>query len=108
MTTIDSSESICTLINVFTVLPSKHEDLFEILQKATEEVMCKMPGYISANLHLSDDMKTVTNYAQWRSLDDYNNMLKDVTAQLHMKEAAAIAEKFESHIYHIIWQHSKV
>lgn len=106
MTTIDASESICTLINVFTVTPANHQALFDLLQKATEEIMCKMPGYISANLHLSDDTKVITNYAQWRSLDDFQNMMKNEEAQKHMEEASSLAEKFEPHIYHIIWQHS--
>ena len=105
MTTIDASESICTLINVFTVSAEKHQELFELLQRATEEVMCKLPGYISANLHLSDDTKTITNYAQWRSLDDFKNAMKNDDAQKHMKAATSLAEKFEPHTYHIIWQH---
>lgn len=105
MTTIDASESVCTLINVFTVKPENHEALFELLQNATQEVMCKLPGYISANLHLSDDTKRITNYAQWRSLDDFKNALLNEEAQKHRQAAAALAESFEPHTYHIIWQH---
>ena len=105
MTTIDASESICTLINVFTVKPENHKALFELLQKATEEVMCKFPGYISANLHLSDDTATIVNYAQWRSLDDFQRMLQNEEAKVHMAKAAQLAEKFEPLTYHIIWQH---
>jgi antibiotic biosynthesis monooxygenase (ABM) superfamily enzyme len=70
MTTIDSNKNICTLINVFTVTPEKHLELFDILKEATELVMCKLPGYISANLHISDDKKTITNYAQWATLEN--------------------------------------
>jgi hypothetical protein len=41
--------------------------LFELLKEATENTMSKLPGYLSANLHFSDDKKTITNYAQWAS-----------------------------------------
>ncbi len=68
--------------------------------------MSKLPGYISANLHISDDKKTVTNYAQWATLQDFQNMLKNEEAQKHMKLAASIATGFTPVTYSIIWTHS--
>ncbi len=106
MTTIDSNKKICTLINVFTVDPEKHLELFENLKEATEKVMSKFPGYISANLHISDDKKILTNYAQWASLEDFLNMQKDEEAREHMKLAASIATGFTPVTYNIIWTHS--
>ncbi len=106
MTIIDTNKKICTLINVFTGLPEKHLELFEVLKEATEQVMCKFPGYISANLHISDDKKTVTNYVQWATLEDFQNMLKNQEAQKHMKHAAAIAVEFKPITYNHIWSHS--
>ena len=107
MTTIDNSKKICTLINVFSVEPEKHLELFELLKEATENVMSKLPGYISANLHISDDKKTVTNYAQWASLADFQEILKNDEAQMHMKKAAALATEFKPVTYSEIWTHSK-
>ncbi len=106
MTTIDSDKNICTLINVFTVTPEKHLKLFELLKEATELVMCKLPGYISANLHISDDKKTITNYAQWATLENFKNMLKNEEAQKHMKLAASIATEFKPATYNSIWTHA--
>ena len=107
MTTIDSSTKICTLINVFTVEPEKHLELFQLLMQATETTMCEIPGYISANLHISDDKKTITNYAQWASLADFLSMLKNEEAQVHMKKAASIAREIKSVTYNEVWTHSK-
>ncbi|QHT65558.1 antibiotic biosynthesis monooxygenase [Rhodocytophaga rosea] len=106
MTTIDDSNHYCTLINVFTVTPDKHQELFEVLKEATEKVMCHLPGYISANLHSSGDKKTVTNYAQWATLEDFLNMLRNEEAQKHMKQAASIATEFRPVIYNSIWTHT--
>jgi antibiotic biosynthesis monooxygenase (ABM) superfamily enzyme len=106
MTTIDTNQKVCTLINVFTVSPEKQVELFELLKEATEVVMCKLPGYISANLHISDDKKTVTNYAQWATLQDFQNMLKNEEAQKHMKQAGSIAIEFRPVTYNSIWTHS--
>lgn len=106
MTTIHSSKKICTLINVFTVAPEKHLELFELLKEATEQVMCKLPGYISANLHSSDDKKTLTNYAQWATIEDFQNMLKNEEAQKHMKLAGSMAIEFKPVTYNSIWTHT--
>ena len=107
MVTINASNKICTLINVFTVEPEKQMELFENLKMATENVMSKLPGYISANLHLGDDKKTVTNYAQWATFEDYQNIMKNEEAKHHMKKAASIAKEFFPVTYSEIWIHSK-
>ena len=106
MVTIDNTNGYCTLINVFTVPPEKHLELFELLKEATEKVMCKLPGYVSANLHISDDRKTLTNYAQWKTLRDFQNMQQNEDAQKHMKLAASIATEFKPVTYYRIWTHA--
>jgi len=106
MITIDNNKRICTLINVFTVEPENQMALLEQLKLATENVMSKYPGYISANLHVSDDGKTVTNYAQWASLQDYLNVFKDQKALEHMKHAASFALEFKPVTYNEIWTHT--
>jgi len=107
MTYIDGSKKICTLINVFTVDPEKCQSLFELLKEATENVMSKLPGYISANLHISDDQKTITNYAQWKSLEDFAQIQKNEEARKHMQKAAELASEFKPVTYNEIWTHSK-
>lgn len=103
MTTIDNAQRYCTLINVFTVEPQKQMALFEVLKEATQQVMSKLPGYISANLHVGDDWRTVTNYAQWATVEDYQNALKDELALTHIKQAAAMAIEFSPVTYTQIW-----
>jgi heme-degrading monooxygenase HmoA len=106
MTKIDENSVICTLINVFSVKPENCDKLFNLLKEATEQVMSRMPGYISANLHVSDDRKTITNYAQWSSLEDFQSMLKDSDAQDHMRKASELAIEFRPVTYSKIWTHS--
>lgn len=62
-----------------------------------------MPGYISANIHMGDDGKTVTNYAQWTSLQDYQNVFAIPKVMEHMEKAAAIAIEFKPVTYNTIW-----
>ena len=91
MTTLDPNDGFVVLINTFSVEPDKAEALYAELLKATEMGMQPRPGFVSANLHVSNDRKYVTNYAQWRSQDDIDAMMADPTAQEHMKRAAGIA-----------------
>jgi heme-degrading monooxygenase HmoA len=67
-----------TLINVFTVPAEHQQELLDLLAEVTEQAMTSMPGFVSANLHRSDDGTRVINYAQWRS------RLQDERAREHM------------------------
>ena len=101
MTTITTNKNMITLINVFTVQPENQQRLVDLLTEATKLAMKKQPGYISANIHKSLDGTRVTNYAQWRSKDDFEAMLQNPEAAKHMKEASQLAIKFEPHLYEV-------
>ena len=63
--------------------------------------MSNMPGFISANLHMSTDKKHVANYAQWRSQADIDVMMTDPEAAKHMKEAGTAATSFDPIYYEL-------
>ena len=75
MVTISKDNDVVTLINVFTVAPEDQQRLVDVLVDATQSVMRKQPGFISANIHRSLDGTRVTNYAQWRSREAFEAML---------------------------------
>ena len=105
-TTIDPTQPVTTLINVFTVRPEHQAELVTLLSKATEDVMAGLPGFVSANIHASTDGVRVVNYAQWTSADAMQAMLANPVAQPHMAAAAEIAESFEPHLYTVEAVHS--
>ena len=107
MTTINTESKICTLINVFNVKPEKADELLVALKEATENVISHFEGYVSANLHISSDKRTITNYAQWQSLENYEKMMKDPDAQAQMKKAAALAESSTPIVYDMVWSHER-
>lgn len=45
-------------------------------------MMLHLPGFISANVHRSLDLRKVINYAQWERVETFNASLRqpDVTA----------------------------
>ena len=101
MPEISQRGDVVTLINVFTVAPENQQRLLDLLIEATESVMNKQPGFVSANLHKSLDGTKVVNYAQWRRREAFEAMLENPEAIVHMKEAEKIAEKFEPHLYEV-------
>ncbi len=76
MTTISKENRVVTLVNVFTVAPENQQRLVEMLVEATEKTMKLVPGFVSANIHKSLNGARVANYAQWRSREDFEAMLK--------------------------------
>ncbi|MGI8589071.1 MAG: antibiotic biosynthesis monooxygenase family protein, partial [Chloroflexia bacterium] len=67
---------------------------------ATETVINKLPGYISANIHKSLDGTRVVNYAQWQSREAFEAMLRNPEVLPHMREAAKLAT-IEPHLYEV-------
>lgn len=63
--------------------------------------MKDVPGFLSASIHKSADGVRVTNYAQWRSEQDYAEMLKNPEAIEHMKPITEIAT-FDAHTYEVV------
>lgn len=106
MTILDPTAGHLVLINTFAVEPSRAEELLSALSRATETGMRQRPGFVSANLHVSRDKRHVANYAQWRSQEDLDAMMKDPAAQVHMREAASIATSFTPIYYELCETHS--
>jgi heme-degrading monooxygenase HmoA len=101
MVTIAKENDLVTLINVFTVAQEDQQRLVNVLVDATQKVMKNQPGFVSANIHRSLDGTRVANYAQWRSREAFEAMLRNQEAAEHMGEAARIAEGFEPHLYEV-------
>jgi heme-degrading monooxygenase HmoA len=101
MVTIAKDNDVVTLINVFTVVQEDQQRLVDDLVNATQKVMRKQPGFVSANIHRSLDGTRVTNYAQWQSREAFEAMLHNQEAAEHMGEAARIAQRFEPHLYEV-------
>lgn len=100
MSDISTANELLTVIDVFTVEPSNQSRLVNLLVQATALVMKKLPGFISANIHQSDDGTRVVNYAQWRSRAHFEAMMKNPEAQRHLRTATAFA-KPDPHWYKV-------
>ena len=107
MTTIEQHSFYATLINVFTVEPERAGEVAALLVTATNEVMQYVPGFISANIHLSTDGSRVVNYAQWESAEAFQAMMQNPTAREHMDKCASLAISFDPHLYTVESVHNR-
>ena len=103
MATIATDQDVVTLVNVFVVSPEQQQRLADVLAEATRSVMNRFPGYVSANIHRSLDGTRVVNYAQWRRVEDFEAMVRDPSAQEHMRSASKLATSFEPHLYEVVF-----
>lgn len=105
MTNLDPDAGYVVLINTFMVEPDRADELLAALSRATEHGMRQRPGFVSANLHVSQDRRHIANYAQWRSQSDINAMMADPSARKHMQQAADLALSFEPIYYELRESH---
>jgi quinol monooxygenase YgiN len=87
---IRADAPVVTLINVFTVDPVDQQRLVEAWQRATDDVMRHLPGFVSANVHRSLDGTKVVNYAQWESQEAFTAMLQNPDAGPYLTELSEI------------------
>jgi quinol monooxygenase YgiN len=107
VTVIDSDADCITLINTFVVRPENQDELVDVLEAATEQVMRFRPGFVSAHIHKSLDGKRVVSYAQWRSRADLDAMQSDPAAREHMARASGLAERVEPALYQVASVHER-
>lgn len=90
-----------TLINVFSVDPWNQERLLNLLTRATDEFVSRMPGFVSSVLHRGIHSTKVTMVAQGESAEAYEAMRRDPGPGALLEEALTIA-KFDPGAYEVV------
>ncbi len=104
MTEIATGTDTLTFINVFTVEPKNQEPLLELLIEATDQVISKMPGFISASFHKSVDGTRVVNYAQWKNREAFETLFTNPEAVRHMMNMRGLATT-DKNFYEVVSVH---
>jgi quinol monooxygenase YgiN len=98
-TTISADSKLVTLINVFTCPELRQPELVAALNEATVEIFVHLPGFVSANIHASLDQTRVVNYAQWATMEDFDDMRNNKEVQAHMAQIMTIAESADPRLF---------
>ncbi|MFE2728956.1 antibiotic biosynthesis monooxygenase family protein [Kitasatospora sp. NPDC059327] len=92
MAIITAPTDLFTLVNVFAVDPANQQALCDHLCAVTEDLIRHLPGFVSATFHLSLDGRTVVNYAQWQSREDFQAMHADPRLQDHFDYCRRVSQ----------------
>lgn len=88
--TVTADSAITTVVSTFTVEPDKQQELL-VLLTTSAGWLTKLPGFIGAAFHPSNDGTRIVNYAQWESEDALKNLLSNPAMAEHRKQLSAIA-----------------
>jgi len=106
MTIIKIDKDIITLINVFTVDPSKQQQLIDTLVETTKRVWRLQDGYVSASIHKSQDMRKVVNYIQYKGKEAFDKRVDNPEAIIRMNKVLSMA-KADGHLYDVVFTDKK-
>lgn len=84
----------------FIVKPENQQRLIE-LEHENVVIALKHPDLISANFHRSFDGTRTANYGQWRSLDNFEALLKEPKYESVREYSKGLAEN-EFHLYEVV------
>lgn len=101
MPTIQTSNSIQTVITTFDVTPGTCQDLLEALERAFEEFIAKQPGFVAAGLHVNDAQTRIASYSQWAKREDFLAMLRATEMRVRTREFNALCRGFEPVMYDV-------
>jgi quinol monooxygenase YgiN len=106
MPTIATNNELVTVIIIFSVEPERQQELIDAILDFLETVK-QQPGFVSASIHKSIDGVKIANYAQWRSLEEYQAFVKNAEVQ---GKAVKLREfdRADSHVYQVVISESKV
>ena len=85
----------------FRVKPENQQRLIE-LERENVRIALKHPDLISANFHRSLDGTRIVNYGQWRSLENFEALLKEPKYESVREYWKGLAEN-EFHLYEVVF-----
>jgi heme-degrading monooxygenase HmoA len=89
---IRTDGQVITLINVFTVEPTKLPSLLDVLRDGTETFFSGMPGFVSSSVLTARDSRQAINYSQWKSADDIAAFRRDPRFSPYIQRLLALAK----------------
>ncbi|MFB2835103.1 antibiotic biosynthesis monooxygenase [Floridanema evergladense] len=85
----------------FRVKPENQQRLID-LERENVEIALQHPDLMSANFHRSLDGTRTANYGQWRSLDNFDALLKEPKYESVREYWKGLAEN-EFHLYEVVY-----
>lgn len=98
---VSQEGNLVTVINVFETKSEQQQVLINQWIRFVEEKVIGETGLIGTALHRSIDGTRVVNYAQWRSMEDYERFTKKNREQMEARRP--LAEHVDLHLYEVVY-----
>ncbi|CDR06317.1 putative quinol monooxygenase [Streptomyces iranensis] len=93
MAHISTEDNLFTIINLGTVLPENLDQVMTVIPDMVR-AMRRMPGFVSANVHTSDDRTRFVVYAQWESEGHFSAMRQEPALTAHFGRIRDLVTQF--------------
>lgn len=101
LTVLDSRGGYVTIINTDAVATERAEELLDSLVRSSLSTIRYVPGFVSANLHVSLDRTQIVNYAQWKNQEAIAAARESSKVAALIREQRQIATSFTPIIYEL-------
>ena len=101
MTQISQNGGIVTQITTVKLPPGKQNEVLDLM-KERARFMKTQPGFVSINLHRSQDGSHVVNYIQWKNADQLSAAHHSPEFRKKWPRFGEIAEEIEPCLYEVV------
>lgn len=101
MPKIDIHNNVFPVIFSLATVPSRQQELIDLMIDALETTTKHQPGFVSASFHSSLDGTRVFNYAQWRTIAEYEAFAQS-PQDWAIGSKLAQFQLLDSHIYEVV------
>lgn len=102
-TTITKGSNCITLIELLTINPTNSETVIEHIQRTARDVMMRRTGFVSLNLHRSQDHHYLCNYVQWENAASLDQALHHRDFVHHYQRYQGLLDEVDSDLYDVIY-----
>lgn len=101
MPKIDKYNNVVTVIFSLATVPAGQQELIDLMVDALETTTKHQPGFVSASFHKSLDGTRVLNYAQWRTIAEYEAFAQSPQDRAIGARLAQF-QLLDSHVYEVV------
>jgi quinol monooxygenase YgiN len=99
---VSTDQPVFTLISVHHCTAENQEQLTNLLIEAANNIYRHLPGFVSASVHRSLDGLRVTNYAQWRTQNDFEAVRNHPDVEPFIAQVRPLLSGFDAHLYEVV------
>lgn len=96
-------KNLCTVLEIFSVLPEQQSVFIKMLQSFTNSVARHKQGFVASNILKSLDGVRVVNYVQWTNVENYREAQASPEFQTNVEARKDLIKAIDANIYEVVF-----